>query len=377
MSLSFAASSTLGWSFQRQIGSQNQSEFVGLNRASWRRKRTGTLQWGRVQCDRCGKVRYRGGVAGVRCDGGDGGLSRQEEAFLEGPVPGDRIVRTISSDRGVACKVVACTGLVAGACGLHRTSPVASVVFGRLLICGLLMAAGGSETETIQLQMRGRGKIGTVTSISNGRGEIRGYLADGRVKGEVAEVVGKGVIAVVKSSPYGVGYTGLTSIVSGGVAEDVAAYLRDSEGRRVSIGAGVQIGENGVEAAGGWMLEGLPGCTDEALAVAERNVREMQVGPGELLKTGVGPETMVGMLMRDLRPSSLATAEPRYACKCGMDRVQRTLGLMKREEVYDVLREQGAIEATCEFCGRVYRMGKEDVEEMFRARQEQQNGQKE
>eukprot|EP00172_Hildenbrandia_rubra_P004390 Plantae.Rhodophyta-Hildenbrandia_rubra.ctg8796.p1 GENE.Plantae.Rhodophyta-Hildenbrandia_rubra.ctg8796~~Plantae.Rhodophyta-Hildenbrandia_rubra.ctg8796.p1 ORF type:complete len:376 (-),score=72.05 Plantae.Rhodophyta-Hildenbrandia_rubra.ctg8796:691-1818(-) len=311
------------------------------------------------------------GYSTTRCDasssGSEGkGLSEEEEAFLEGPVPGDRIVRTISSDGAVACKVVACTGLVAGACGLHRTSAVASVVFGRVLICGLLMAAGMKGNETLQLQLRGRGKIGTVTSISNGLGEVRGWLGDGRVSGDVSEVVGKGVIAVVRSSGMGgVGYTGLTSIVSGEVAEDVAAYLKDSEGRRVSIGAGVQIGDKGVEAAGGWMLEGLPGCSDETLELAERNVREMQVGPGELLKTGVGPETMIGMLMRDLKPMDVARAEPRYACKCGRDRVERTLGMMDEQDVWDVLREQGAVEATCEFCGRIYRLGKEDVQQLF------------
>ena len=275
-----------------------------------------------------------------------------EKLFLKGPVPGDKLVRTISADGEVSCRVVICTGLVAGATRLHHTTPVASTAFGRTLTCALLLSSGKKDGETLQLEFRGAGPLKGITAIANGLGEVRGYvgnpsvnlpLKEGRV--DVSTAIGSGILAVVRNSVYSKQpYTGLVQISSGEVAEDVAHYLLESEQTPSAVGAGIYLGTDGnVMAAGGYLMQLLPGASDHTAEIVERNVRAIGA-PTELVRAGKSPEEIVEELMRDLAPMKVASVSPRYCCKCGVERVKRTVALIPEKEVRELLQNQGKIE---------------------------------
>lgn len=275
-----------------------------------------------------------------------------EALFLKGPVPGDRLVRTISSNGHVSCRAITCTGLVSGATLLHRTSPVASTAFGRALVCGLLLSSGKKDGESLQLEFRGNGPIKGITVISNGAGEVRGYVGNPYVDMplkngslDVGGAVGKGLLAVVRSSKWSkTPYTGLTVLETGEVAEDVAKYLADSEQTPSVVGAGVYLKGGGkINAAGGFLLQMLPGASEESLEIVERNVERIGK-PSELVRSGWTLERIVEELMRDLAPMKLASVSPRYSCKCGIERVKRTVRLLPEEDVRELLQQQGKIE---------------------------------
>jgi molecular chaperone Hsp33 len=321
-------------------------------------------------------------AAAAASDSGGGGGAEEDAIdadalFLRGPVPGDRVVRTMSANGEVSVRVLACTGLVAGAARLHRTTPVAAAAFGRTLACALLLAAGKKDGETLQLEFRGDGPLRGVTAIANGDGEVRGYLGNPFVrippnaagKLDVGRAVGRGILAVVRNSPFAKRpYTGLVSIVSGEIAEDVASYLADSEQTPSALGAGVYVSEEGlVTAAGGYLVQLLPGASDESIATVERNVTALPP-PTELVRRGMSPDEICLAIMKDLNPLDLASSSPRYHCKCSVDRVKRTVALIPEIEVYDLLASQGKIEATCEFCGRRWELHRPQIEELFRAK---------
>lgn len=284
-----------------------------------------------------------------------------EALFLKGPVPGDRMVRTISASGEVACRVVSCTGLVSGANRLHRTTPVAATAFGRTLICALLLSSGKKDGETLQIEFRGSGPIRGITAISNGSGQVRGYVGNASVqlpltydkRLDVSGAIGKGVLAVVRNSPFSKRpYTGLVQISSGEVAEDLAVYLSESEQIPSALGAGIYLGKDGeVTAAGGYLLQLLPGASAETARIVERNVRAIGT-PTELVRAGRSPDEIVEDLMQDLSPMKVASVSPRYYCKCGVDRVKRTVALIPEQEVRQLLEEQGKIEGTSLNCLR-------------------------
>jgi molecular chaperone Hsp33 len=58
-------------------------------------------------------------------------------------------------------------------------------------------------------------------------------------------------------------------------------------------------------------------------------------------------------------------AAPHFACTCSRERVGRMLKGLGREEVDDVLQEQGRVEISCEFCGIKYHFDPVDVGELF------------
>ena len=279
-----------------------------------------------------------------------------ETLFLKGPVPGDRLVRTISSNGHVSCRVVTCTGLVSGATKLHKTSPVASTAFGRALTCALLLASGKKDGETLQVEFRGSGPIRGITAISNGIGEVRGYVGNPKVNlplrnGQlnVSGAIGSGILAVVRNSVFNKQpYTGLVQITSGEVAEDLAQYLLESEQTPSALGAGIYLDTTGnVTAAGGYLVQMLPGATGETVEIVERNVRALGA-PTELVRAGTTAEQILEKLMIGLSPMKLAGVSPRYCCQCGEDRVKRTVALIPEEEVRQLLKDQGQIEG--KFC---------------------------
>lgn len=258
----------------------------------------------------------------------------------------------MSANGEVSCSVVSCTGLVSGAAKLHRTSPLASIAFGRALACALLMSSGKKDGETLQVEFRGTGPIKGITAIADGNAAVRGYVGNPSVKLplnkgrlDVAAAIGDGILTVVRNSIFSKQpYTSLVRISSGQVAEDLAAYLLRSEQTPSALGAGIYVTSSGnVSAAGGYLLQLLPGCSSTSSEIVERNVRNA-AAPTEMVRAGMTPEEMVSKLMRDLSPMKLASCSPRYFCQCGKDRVKRTVSLIPEEEVRQLLRDHGQIE---------------------------------
>lgn len=286
-------------------------------------------------------------------------------------------MRTISANGEVSARVLLCTGLVAGAARLHRTSPVASAAFGRTLACAVLISSGKKDGETLQIEFRGDGPIRGITAISNGDGEVRGYVGDGAVhlppskagKLDVGRAVGGGVLAVVRNSKYAKApYTGMVPITSGEIAEDVAVYLADSEQTPSALGVGVFVNDSGaVTAAGGFLVQMLPGASEESIAIVERNVAKLGT-PTDLVREGRSADEICAMVMEGLDPISFAASSPRYHCKCSVERVKRTVALIPEIEVYELLAKEGRIEACCEFCGRVWHLERPEIEVLFKER---------
>ncbi|PXF43460.1 33 kDa chaperonin [Gracilariopsis chorda] len=300
-----------------------------------------------------------------------------EQLFLKAPVPGDALVRTISANGEVSCSVVSCTGLVSGAARLHRTTPLASTAFGRALACALLMSSGKKDGDSLQIEFRGSGPLKRITTISNALAQVRGYIGNPFVnlplkngQFDVPAAIGSGIVAVVKDSVYSKHpYTGMVQISSGQVAQDLAQYLLESEQTPSALGAGVYLDHRGVvTAAGGYLLQLLPGASSETARILENNVRAAPT-PTEMVRAGMTPEQIVALLMNDLAPMKLATCSPRYSCRCGVDRVKRTVALIPETEVRQLLADYGRIEATCEFCGQIYSLPPDEVEKILAAQQ--------
>ena len=77
---------------------------------------------------------------------------------------------------------------------------------------------------------------------------------------------------------------------------------------------------------------------------------------------GKTPVDIASVLLDGLGMEPLNQIKPSPKCQCSEEKLIRSLVLIPREEVDTILREEGKVEARCEFCGKVYRMGPEEVE---------------
>ena len=121
-----------------------------------------------------------------------------------------------------------------------------------------------------------------------------------------------------------------------------------------AIGLGVSIGRDlAVEAAGGWLVQMLPFCSDESIGILERNLAAMP-SVTRMIKDGLDAEQITDRILEGLGASPGATeSTPSYGpcdaaeLRTKMERAAISLGRPELQRIYD---EQGKLEVTCEFC---------------------------
>lgn len=278
-------------------------------------------------------------------------------------------MRALSGDGSVAVRALVATELVGEAARRHATTPTASAALGRALMGATLLAAAAKGDETVQLSFRGDGPLGSITAIADGRGRARGFVGNPGVelpargnKLDVGGAVGRGLLAVVRHQPgWREPYRGLVPLVSGEIAEDIARYLQDSEQIASAVALGVLVGrDGGVEAAGGFLVQALPGASASALAELERNVRELP-SPTEMLTAGMRGDDILERLVGSLASGPRERSRPAFACSCDRGRVQRAVLLLGRAEVREIAAKGETVEVRCEFCAEHYSLAADEV----------------
>ncbi|KAK4528269.1 hypothetical protein GAYE_SCF54G6206 [Galdieria yellowstonensis] len=298
--------------------------------------------------------------------------------FMVEPVPGDELARTITCNGQVSLKSLVATGLVDGAARLQETKPVATAALGRTLICALLLSAGKKSEETVNIEFRGSGPLKTVVAVADGLGQVRGYVGDRNVdlppnnrgKLDVSKAIGEGIVRVTRNHyTWKQPYQGLTRIVSGEVAEDIANYLYQSEQIYSAVAAGVFVKPDGsVSAAGGYLVQLLPGASEETSRLLEDNLYSLEYSPTEMIRLGMNSTDIVQKLSQGLEIQKVHKSRPLYRCHCSIDRVERTVALLPKDEIEQLVASIGALQVKCEFCNRTYELTPPEVEQIYRDR---------
>jgi len=280
----------------------------------------------------------------------------------------DRLVRTLSRDGGVAVRALVGTALVREAARRHGTSPTATTALGRALQGALLLAADGKGGGSVQIQLKGDGPLGGIVAIGDDAGHARGYVgrpaADPPREGgelDVHTAVGAGVLTVVRHRPDRRPYTGVVQIVTGTVAQDLARYLAESEQVNAALALGVQHDAAGrITAAAGYLVQALPGASDEELDRVEENVRATWA-PSELVREGGDAGDLALRLLDGLGARDPQETPVAFHCGCNDDRVLRAVTALGREELRGAADAEETLEVQCQFCGDAYRLGPAEI----------------
>lgn len=276
----------------------------------------------------------------------------------------DRIVRAISSDGLVQAAAICSRDLTERARQIHKLLPVGTAALGRTLSAASLMGnALKGVGASLTLQIKGGGPLGTVLAVSDNLGNVRGYVTNPQVdiplredgKLDVGGAVGReGTITVIKDLHMKEPYVGTIDLLGGEIAEDVAAYFVESEQIPTACGLGVLVDrDQSVKAAGGYLIQLLPGATEDTIVKVEGGI--MAAGNvSAILDKDDDPEHMLRQVMSDFDLTILETCPVEYRCYCGRQRVERALISLGKDELRQILDEQGHCSMTCQFCDAVY-----------------------
>ena len=287
----------------------------------------------------------------------------------------DEIVRAITGDGLV--KAVAVTGreLVERARNIHKLLPMATAALGRTLMGASMMGDMLKEEKgALTLQIKGGGPLGTILAVSDHRGNVRGYVQNPQVelmeqrpgKLDVGAAVGlDGTLTVIKDIGLKEPYVGSIGLFSGEIADDLAMYFVESEQIPTACALGVLVGlDQSVTAAGGYLIQLLPGASEDMIEKIEAGVRA--IGPvSAALAGGLDGEGLLRAVLKDFDLEILEKHPVEYRCCCSRDRVSRALISTGRKELSALIQEQGRAELTCQFCDQVYSFSKEELEQLL------------
>ncbi|MGE5453618.1 MAG: Hsp33 family molecular chaperone HslO, partial [Methylocystaceae bacterium] len=178
---------------------------------------------------------------------------------------------------------------------------------------------------------------------------------------DVGGLVGTdGVVRVIKDMGLKQPFIGSVPLQSGEIADDIAYYLLLSEQIPSIVALGVLVDKDlSVLAAGGLLIQALPGASDDKLAWIEERVNS--IGALSSLVKDHELEAILSMIMGDsfevLERLPLA-----FCCRCSQEKVEAIIRTLPDEEVSLSLQELGMIEVRCNFCNDTYTFNKDKID---------------
>ncbi|WP_108672113.1 Hsp33 family molecular chaperone HslO [Peribacillus acanthi] len=285
----------------------------------------------------------------------------------------DYLIKALGYNGQVRAYAVTSTDTVGEAQKRHGTWPTASAALGRTMTAGVLLGAMLKGEDKLTIKIEGGGPIGAILVDSNAKGEVRGYVSNPQThfdlnqhgKLDVRRAVGTdGMLTIVKDIGLRDFFTGQIPLVSGEIGEDFTYYLVTSEQVPSSVGVGVLVNpDNTILAAGGFILQLLPGTEDATITKIEERLKT--IPPiSKLIQKGLSPEEILEELLGKGNVQTLEKMPIRFQCQCSRDRISNALVSLGTQEIQEIINDEGSAEAQCHFCNEKYHFSKEELEEL-------------
>lgn len=286
----------------------------------------------------------------------------------------DRILRATAGNGYIKMSAVSARDTVQRAKDIHGCTPTTAAALGRTLCAASMLGNLLKEDNgSLTIRINGGGPIGSVIAVSDSMGRVRGYVTDPSVdlplrsdgKLDVGGAVGRdGMITVSRDIGLREPYIGSTQLISGEIAEDLTAYMLESEQIPSACGLGVLIDTDlSVKSAGGFIVQLMPGAPEEYIDLLEENIFMMDQLTTVLAEDGL--EAVFDQVLKGLEHHMVGEDEIGYRCYCSRDRVGQALLGAGRDELKNMIAEGKPVEVSCQFCDTVYSFSPEDMKALL------------
>lgn len=242
-------------------------------------------------------------------------------------------------------------------------------LLGEFLTAAALLSSTLKFDGIMTLQAKGNGPVSLIMAECSHHNTLRGIvrLADhaGLTEETTAlpDLIGQGILTITLDPAKGERYQGIVPLDADTLAGCLEHYFYQSEQLKTRL----WLEANG-ERTGGLLLQALPrqqAKTDEindeqwqtAITLAETVQRD------ELLN--VAHSELLYRLFHELSVRLFSPKSLHFACSCSRQRSEEALRSLGRDDVEQLLVEQGVITVDCQFCNQVYRFEAADIRAMF------------
>lgn len=235
-------------------------------------------------------------------------------------------------------------------------SPVVAVALGRALsAAALLLRFSTKYPGRLRVEVAGDGGIGKMMAEVDSEGFMRAMAGELRFPGvegdalNVGRAVGSGMFRVTQENerrpePW----VSQTALVSGEIGDDLVHFLNQSQQIRSAALLSTKPGPGGIVAAGGLLVEAMPGCQEARLQRLEQNLQALG-DVGGLLEQG-GDQALLERVLDGFEIEELEEHTLRYSCNCSRDVLLQRLMALPEDQLNDVAGDDGKAVLECAFC---------------------------
>ncbi len=286
----------------------------------------------------------------------------------------DYIVRATAAEGMIRAFAATSRNTVEKAREIHNTSPVATAALGRLLTAAQMMGSDmKSESDLLTIRINCDGPIGGLLVTADNQGHVRGYVNNPSVmlppnakgKLDVGGALDLGVLSVIRDTGLKEPYVGQTILVTGEIAEDLTYYYATSEQVPSTVALGVLMNkDNTVRQAGGFLIQLMPGATDEIIDKLEAKIGSID-SITSMLDKNMSPEDILEFILGEFELIINDKIESSFRCNCSRERVARALLSIGRKDLDELIGEGKDVEMQCHFCSKKYTFTPDEIKGML------------
>ena len=271
----------------------------------------------------------------------------------------NKLYKSLVYDLQVSLSVLETTELVNDAIEIHKLDDKSAEIFGGMLTaCAYMAGCLKSERGAVSLTVKSGDGSATVSVSGDINGHIRGYIDGGRngLKG--------GTLTVIKDDGFFRPFNGACELKTDDVSENLMQYFHQSEQIETAVAIGVKVRDGKCLAAGGVIMQLLPGTSEENMDRAE-NAMQSFVNAADVIEK-YGAEGIIDTFFKtETEKCGVYLSFPEYKCNCSRKKIEGVILPLGKPELLKIAKEDGAVSVHCHYCNTDYRFTKEDIEKLF------------
>ena len=286
----------------------------------------------------------------------------------------DSLLKALAYNDEIRVYVINATEMVEEARKAQDSWSVATAALGRTMVATTMLGATlKNEQDKLTVRVQGDGPVGGIVVDTNMHGETKGYLQNPHVSLALNEegnldvkgAVGtEGFLAISKDQGLKRPFVGQVPLVSGELGEDFTYYMAVSEQTPSSFGLSVLVNpDESVQVAGGFMIQVLPGVSEETIDQIEQSLQEM-TPISTILAEDPSLTNLLDHLVGEDNYRVLEEMPVSFTCDCSKEKFGETIISLGKEEIQAMIDEDGGAEAECHFCRTKYVYTIEELEKL-------------
>lgn len=276
----------------------------------------------------------------------------------------DQIQRFVFDDANVRGEIVQVNQTYTDILSAQAYPQALQDLLGEMLVVTSLLVATIKVEGEISLQVQGKGDVQYAVVTANHRQELRGIARWSSDPGGLSfqDIFKDGIFTITITPEKGERYQGIVAIDKPTLAECVEAYFEQSEQLPTQLQLRLDTEH---KRAAGLFLQVLPGSAESSVDKDNLDFEHLckmaeTVSTEEL--TGLSFQTVLHRLFHENAVRLFPEQDIQFKCTCSKERSAQALKSVDKQELLEIVAEQGQITMNCQYCHQEYTYDSLDVE---------------